>query len=566
MKQIFRLSWSMIVAVMSWGMFACGSDDDIAPEISIPSGNEDFFAKSMDFGASAAEKALTFSSNVAWKLSVADNRDGSNWLSVNPTSGEAGTHTVTVKVLENKSYDDRNAVITIAAGDSIRKVFVNQKQLDALTLTSNRFDVPVEGGSINIEINANIEYEVTIPDEYRTWIHKVNSKTRALTTSTVSFTIDKCEEYDKREGKIVVKGKDKEETITVYQVGKGILTLTQNNYNISSAAQELSIHISSNFDYAVEMPNVEWLKEVTDKTRGISTHTLILSVAENKSYDGRSAKLRVFDRNSDISEEVIINQSQKNELSIDKKEHEFDENGGSFSVETNSNVDYKVSINCSWITETTGKTRGLTKSIHYFNVSAISDDSDREGVITFIDSKTGISEKVQVKQKRTIFFDNNSLSIMEGSEKKISLTNRTNQEITWSSSNPSIASVDSKGNVKAVSKGKTTITATTMDGLHICKCEITVQNITDCVSILRTAWSSYISPWGSAYSVTYTIRNSSQETIHIISLGGVTEGVTRDLKGGESVEISLSSRSELLIDSKQKLIFKFKDKEYSIEG
>lgn len=564
MKNIFSLSGLAILAVMSWGMIACGSDD-ITPEITIPTGNEDFFKKSMDFESSAAEKSLTFSSNVAWTLSVADTRDGSSWLSVNPTSGDAGTHTVTVKALENLSYDDRNAVITIVAGDTIRKVFVNQKQLDALTLTSNRFEVPVEGGSINIEVKANIDYEVIIPNDCKAWIHKANGKTRILSTSSISFTIDKCEEYDKREGKIIIKGNGKEETVAVFQAGEGILTLTKNEYNLSNSAQKISVEINSNFDYNVELPNVDWIKEVAATTRGISTHTLKLSIAENETYDLRSAKIRIYDRNSSISEELTINQGQKNAIIIDKKDFEFDEKGGSFSVEVKSNVNYKVDKTCDWITETTAATRGLMASNHSFNVSAFTDNNDREGTILFFDVITGITEKIVVKQRRALFFNSNTLTITEGANKKMEITNRTNQIITWESSNPSVASIDNTGLIKAIGKGITTITATTADGLHNCQCVVTVKDITDCVSMMRTGTSTSISTWGSRYSVTFKITNSSSETIHIVSLAGVTDGVGQDLKGGQSIEITIASSTAAIQNYQQTLIYTYNGKQYSLK-
>lgn len=516
MKKAFRFLGMALLAVLNLGITAC-SDDEVTPELNVPTGNENYFTKSMDFSPSASEKTFTFSSNVSWTLSVADTRSGSNWLTATPTSGESGIHTITVRALENTTYDDRNAVITISAGDSIRKVFVNQKQLDALTLTSNRFEVPVEGGSVSIEVKSNISYSIIIPEEYKGWIHQSNGNTRGLSASTLSFTIDKCEEYNKREGKIIVKADNKEELITIYQAGEGILSLTQNEYNISSSAQELNIEINSNFDYDVEMPNVDWIHETTAQTRGISTHTLRLAIQENESYDGRSAKIRIYDKNSSISEEIVINQSQKNALIIDKKEFVFDENGGSFSVGINSNVNYKVSINGNWITESTANTRSLVATSHSFVVSAISANSDREGTITFSDTKTGISEKVIVKQNRTIYFDNNTLTLMEGSEKTINLTNKSGQTITWSSSNPSIASVDNTGKIKALLKGNTTISATTKDEQHTCKIEIIVCDITDYVTA-RSLGGSIVSingliRYGSVLN--WQFSNKSTENVYL---------------------------------------------------
>ena len=45
--------------------------------------------------------------------------------------------------------------------------------------------------------------------------------------------------------------------------------------------------------------------------------------------------------------------------------------------------------------------------------------------------------------------------------------------VKWSSSNESVATVDSDGNVKAIAAGKTTITAETVNG-KIASCSISV--------------------------------------------------------------------------------------------
>lgn len=563
-KIINCLATIMMVAAMSVLNFSCSKE--VIPEITIPTGSEDFFKKSMDFESSAAEKKLTFSSNVSWTASVSATRGGVDWLSVTPTSGEPGVNTLAVRANENTTYDDRNAVITITAGDSIRRVFVNQKQLDALTLTADRFEVPAKGDKITIEVKANIAYEMVIPDEYKSWIHASAAATRGLTTTTNTFTIDPSEEYDKREGKIIVKANGKEETVTVYQAGSGILTLTQNEFNINSSAQELTIEISSNFDYTVNLPSVDWIKEITSQTRGLSSHTLRLAIAENTNYDGRSAKIKFYDKNSDVSEEVTINQSQKNALLIEKKAYEFTEKGGTLSIDINSNIAYSVSIDCDWITDNQATTRGLEKTTRKFTVAEMTDNTTREGTITFYNEESGISEKVTVKQMRTLYFDNSSLDLLDGSEKTISITNNTGQSITWSSSDNSVATVDNNGKVKAISKGTATITAKTADGKYSCTCSVTVKNIEDCVTLTRTGTSITFTTSGIKYYVTFSITNASPETIHIVSLGGVTNGVESDLKENSSVQITLVSSSEYLQNYKQKLVFTYKGKEYSIMG
>ena len=517
-KNIKCLATIMMVAAMSILSFSCSKE--VTPEITIPTGNEDFFKKSMDFESSAAEKKLTFSTNVSWTASVSATRGGVDWLSVTPTSGEPGVNTLAVRANENTTYDDRNAVITITAGDSIRRVFVNQKQLDALTLTADRFEVPAKGDKITIEVKANIAYEMVIPDEYKSWIHASAAATRGLTTTTNTFTIDPSEEYDKREGKIIVKANGKEETVTVYQAGSGILTLTQNEFNINSSAQELTIEISSNFDYTVDLPSVDWIKEITSQTRGLSSHTLRLAIAENTNYDGRSAKIKFYDKNSDVSEEVTINQSQKNALLIEKKAYEFTEKGGTLSIDINSNIAYSVSIDCDWITDNQATTRGLEKTTRKFTVAEMTDNTTREGTITFYNEESGISEKVTVKQMRSIYFDTTALDLMEGAEKTIGITNNTGKNITWSSSNNSVATVDNSGKVKAISKGTATITAKSSDGKYSCTCSVTVKDITAFIKASCLGGSIFstngLIQYGSKLS--WSFINNSTEKVHLNTL------------------------------------------------
>ncbi|QNK41550.1 Ig-like domain-containing protein [Caproicibacter fermentans] len=50
----------------------------------------------------------------------------------------------------------------------------------------------------------------------------------------------------------------------------------------------------------------------------------------------------------------------------------------------------------------------------------------------------------------------------------------SNKNVTWSSSNPSVATVDEYGKVTSIGFGTTTITATTRDGNYTCQCAVTV--------------------------------------------------------------------------------------------
>lgn len=521
-----QVNYSLIVffaSVLSVGFLSCSSDNDEkeepkkekeAPVVNLPIGSDDVFANGMNFDSSASEKELVFTTNVTWAITVAEARDGEKWCTVSPASGNLGTNLVTIKVTANQDGEDRSTVLTLVADNLVKKININQKHADALTVTKNKFEVPKEGGTVDVEVKSNVDYEIVIPEACKDWIHK--SSTRAMTTKTLTFTIDKSEEYDKREGQIIIKGKGLEETVSIYQSGGGILTLTKNEYNLNSTGQEIKIEISSNFDYDVEMPDVDWIKE--NKTRAVSSHTLNLLISENKNYDSRSAKIRIYDKNSSLSEIVTINQNAKETLIVDKKEFSFDENGGTFTVNVNSNLNYNVKCNSEWIGET--QTRALSSKSHTFNVSPLGDSEDREGFIEFVDENNTISEKVIVKQTRALSLDIKSLSLMVGGSKQLTLTNKTNQSVSWKSSDTSVASVDNNGLVSAKSKGTAVITVSTADGKYTCSCSVTVKDITDMISAY-CAGGSYMQTnnllqYGS--KLNWTFNNGSPEDVVLKSL------------------------------------------------
>ena len=313
-----KVIW-LLGAMMVASLFSCSSDDNstsitpITPSITVPGGMQDYFEKNLDFDTSAGEKSITFNANMDWKVKVPQSID---WCKVSPQSGSAGTQDVTIKVSGNDTYDDRSAVLRFSVGDSTKTLIVNQKQLDALTLTADKFEVPREGKTIDIEVKSNIDFTCitcSVPEEFKSWINWYFFKdTRSLVSQHLILTIDANEEYEKREGKIIIKGANKEEVINIYQDGGGCLTLTSNEIAVESKGGIAEVVVNSNFDFDIEMPNADWLPKVdASMSRAISSHVVKFKVAENKGYEDRCAIVRIFDKNSSLSETVKITQAKR---------------------------------------------------------------------------------------------------------------------------------------------------------------------------------------------------------------------------------------------------------------
>ena len=79
----------------------------------------------------------------------------------------------------------------------------------------------------------------------------------------------------------------------------------------------------------------------------------------------------------------------------------------------------------------------------------------------------------------SVSLNKTSLELTEGETAQLNATvlpsNATNKDVTWESSNTSVATVDASGLVTAVGAGTATITVTTQDGNHTDTCTVTVR-------------------------------------------------------------------------------------------
>lgn len=79
-----------------------------------------------------------------------------------------------------------------------------------------------------------------------------------------------------------------------------------------------------------------------------------------------------------------------------------------------------------------------------------------------------------------VSLDQNALTLTEGDTVQLTATvepaDATNKDVTWSSNDEAIATVDANGKVTAVDTGTTTITVTTEDGNKTATCAVTVKH------------------------------------------------------------------------------------------
>ena len=119
------------------------------------------------------------------------------------------------------------------------------------------------------------------------------------------------------------------------------------------------------------------------------------------------------------------------------------------------------------------------------------------------------------------------LSLPVGSSEQLTATvapaEADNKSVTWTSSNPAVATVDASGNVTAVGTGTATITVTTADGGKTATCTVTVR------SNSGSSGSGSSGGGGTSGGSSVTVPVSGdQNTIHVsVSVSGSTATVSR---------------------------------------
>ena len=137
---------------------------------------------------------------------------------------------------------------------------------------------------------------------------------------------------------------------------------------------------------------------------------------------------------------------------------------------TNKNVSWSSS-NTSVATVDNGKVKALKAGTATITVKT--EDGNKTATCE-------ITVNAKVYSVESISLDKTSYKMIEGDETTLTATvnpeNATNKNISWSSSNTAVASVDN-GKVTALKAGTTIITVKTEDGNKTATCEITVREI-----------------------------------------------------------------------------------------
>lgn len=126
----------------------------------------------LSFELEGGEDAFSVVTALGWTAS-----SNASWCRVSPGSG-TGKGTVKVTVDAYRVVGDRNAVITVKAGDVVRTVSISQHGVIPFSVSPASVDLGEEGGSFEVSVSGSYGYHVSGMPE---WISQTSVKDRVHT-------------------------------------------------------------------------------------------------------------------------------------------------------------------------------------------------------------------------------------------------------------------------------------------------------------------------------------------------------------------------------------------------
>ena len=341
MRKLLTFLKAVAIATLIAGCGGTGTENEpeITPEIKF---TEDIVTSGISVESAEQSITLSFSTNVAWSATVS-----ADWLTISPSSGEAGKNSVKVEVEENRTGQPRSATITISDKESMQKVSVTVRQealKASLTVSPESLEFSANKGEEMLNVTSNTDWVITKDAE---WITLDSDKGKGL--ATIAAGVTENTSLTSRTGSITVSTTDGsvKKTVSVRQSGADVIfTIDKNEFNVAAVGESFSVKVTHNIGYKINS-QPEWVKQ-TDKVPSGNTDTYTFTAEANTSTEAREGVI-VFCNDNNECVPVTVKQAGANAtLSVSPAELTFTAKAEAKSLDITSNIAWTATSSASW--------------------------------------------------------------------------------------------------------------------------------------------------------------------------------------------------------------------------
>ena len=392
-------------------------------------------ATKINVDAIGKTNTIDITSNLDWTVSC-----DQAWVKLDKTM-VSDNGTIGYTVLENKSFSERSAIITVSTPNTSPLVFTIKQAGQAVYLTSDYDAFTLNGRSsskLTIELKSNGNWKI-VPQN--SWV-QVNPNTGtgdavvnvAVETNTTAFV---------RQEKLNIYLSDffiKAITIT-QSSGTPRLSADKAALNLDANGGVKSISVKSNAAWNASVEGANWL--TIDKVSGKNDSVINVTVPKNTSLATRTGRIKITAEGANT---IYIDVKQLDIvpfLNVGQTKLSAPSDGGQYSFVVNSNIAWTIQSDQNWVQFS--KTSGSENQTVNITVSANDQSTVRNAVVTLsgIDVQSSSVAVTQNAAPIALHVNTNQISLASLANSRQSFTIQSN--LNWTvTSNASWLSVETQ--------------------------------------------------------------------------------------------------------------------------
>ena len=461
-----RLSSLFLASLALTFAFSCGKTPEeekpeVKPEIKVPAESQAVFSSGITFGESTGTDkqttSVSFTATESWSADVSDVKS-SSWLSVQPTSGGAGTVNMSVIAEHNTGESSRSAKVTIKCGTVTKYFTVTQAgNPPAVVVVTS---VTLDKTELSLKVGDEATLVATVSPE--------NASDKTVTWSTSDATVATINNGVVTALKIgsatvTAKAGDKTATCAVTVVATPVTSVS---LNITSASLQVSETLTLT---ATVAPDDATDKTVTWSTSDESVATVNNGVVTAVKIGSATITAKAGDKTATCEISVVAPPAVPvSSVSLNKTDASL-KVGETVTLTATVNPDNASDKTVTWSTSDASVAtvnNGVVSAVKVGTATITAKAGDKSATCTITVNPTPVA---------SISLNTTSASLQVSETLTLIATvtpdDATDKTVTWSTSDESIATVNN-GVVTAVKIGSATITAKA--GEKSATCEVSV--------------------------------------------------------------------------------------------
>ena len=311
-------------------------------------------ADKQEIGQEGGRFGIEVASNVDFAYEI--DADAQSWITTADTRSLEGS-TLYFSVSPNNGPDRREGHIRFSYGTLEETVTVYQEgETPTLMLSQNTFSLGAEGGLIKTELQSNVDYTMTMPQDG--WVRQVT--TRTISTYTLTFEVDPNTDPQPRDTYISFEDKEHGliESLNIHQDGYEAPVLTPEHELVELDCEEhdILVNVRSNVDYSIST-GADWITETVTRTATTTTHRFHVEASQD--FYPREAEIVFSNGEYGLTGTTLVRQSPRDAILPEKQTCTVSGQGETIVIAVRANVDYGVyAMQTDWYTWEDSSTDG----------------------------------------------------------------------------------------------------------------------------------------------------------------------------------------------------------------